>query len=162
MLTGDLTSLVHGAPEVLIHSARRGAMRSVVEFHYPAAYVAATAVDDILGIKGATWFVELLRQIPRIEIDPDLLQEDWGVVIYAQRDGRRFWIGLSGFGNDEWVAHVHHDAWLQRYAAAGKAAYNELVRELERALRAAHATPMRWFDGFDGLKSRAAAESAFD
>lgn len=70
-------------------------MRTNVIFRHPTEFVAASAEDDILSADGADWFVSLLRQIPGLEIEPQLCQEDWGVVVLAKRKGKRFWIGLS-------------------------------------------------------------------
>jgi hypothetical protein len=121
----------------------------LVTFKYPAPYVGAPKSEDILGIEGATWFVEILRRIPSIEIDPELVQEDWGILVWVRRGGKAFWIGLSSEGDEAWIAHVHHDAWIQRVTPSGKRARYELVRALERALHDAGATSMLWFEERD-------------
>lgn len=125
-------------------------MRNTVQFSYAAPFVAAGS-DGIVGVAGAGWFVDLLQRIPGLEIDPELVQEDWGVVVLARRAGRRFWIGLGATEGHEWIAHVHHGpfAWLQRLASAGKAARRALVAELDRALREGNAASLRWFDERD-------------
>ena len=111
-------------------------MRTNVTFRHPAEFVPISAEDEILSADGVDWFVSLLRQIPGLQIEPDLCQEDWGVVIFAQRDGKRFWVGLSLWPDDEqmWLAHFHHHsfAWLQRLSASG-------TGELQRLILNAHA-----------------------
>lgn len=136
-------------------------MRNTVQFSFAASFVGAGA-DGIVGVAGAGWFVELLERIPGLEIDPELVQEDWGVVVLARRAGRRFWIGLGATDGHEWIAHVHHApfAWVQRLASAGNAARRALVDELDRALRDGNASSVRWFDERDlALMSPAAAPS---
>jgi hypothetical protein len=122
-------------------------MRNTVTFKFPAPIVAAPDYEGILGVEGATWFFDLLRSIPGLDVEAELVQEDWGVVVFAQRGGRSFWIGLSAMEEHEWVAHVHHGsfAWLQRFSSAGKAGLREVASELDRALRGAGASSIQWF-----------------
>ena len=104
-------------------------MRKNVTFRHPAEFVPVSGGDGILATAGAGWFVPLLRRIDGLSVQGELCQEDWGVVVFAERSGKRFWIGLSFWpdGEQAWLAHFHHHsfAWLQRRSAAGK-------RELER------------------------------
>ncbi|EDY18573.1 hypothetical protein CfE428DRAFT_3958 [Chthoniobacter flavus Ellin428] len=106
-------------------------MRTNVTFCYPAEFVRVSDEDGILSVAGAGWFVSLLERVSGASIESELCQEDWGVVAFAERAGKRFWIGLSGWGPREddsaWLAHFHHHsfAWLQRWTTAGQ-------RELER------------------------------
>ena len=111
--------------------------------------------SDVLLIKHATWFLEILRRIEWLKIDPELCQEDWGVVAFASHDKLQFWIGLSfGSGSDnegDWLAHVHHGSFsvVQRYTKRGKQAFQQLAVDLDRALRAAGATTLLWYDERD-------------
>ena len=108
--------------------ARR--MRTNVTFEHPAEFVPVSDEDGILTVSGAQWFAELLRRVSGLEIDQDLCQEDWGVVFFAQRNEKKFWIGLSAWDAEgAWLAHFHHGsfAWLQRFSSSGK---NELKRLL--------------------------------
>ena len=54
--------------------------------------------------------LELLALVHGLAIEPRLCQEDWGVFIFAERDGKRFWIGLTWWpeGEGEWLVDVHH------------------------------------------------------
>jgi hypothetical protein len=82
--------------------------------------------DGILAVTGARWFAELLVRVPGLEINLELCQEDWGVVIFARRNQKKFWIGLSPWSDEGfWLAHFHHGsfAWLQRFSSSGN---NEL------------------------------------
>ena len=110
-------------------------MRTSVAFKYPAEFVPLSDEDGILAVSGAEWFVSLLRRVDGLSVQTELCQEDWGVVVFAERAGQRFWIGLSEWPDDEpaWHAHIHHDsfAFLQRWSAAGK-------RELERSASDIH------------------------
>lgn len=126
-------------------------MRNTVTFHHPAPAAVVPDEDGVLGIEGAGWFLDLLGTIPGIELERDVVQEDWGIVVRARRAGRSYWIGLSTMGKDEWVAHVHHDsfAWLQRFSAGGRAARAALVGEVDHALRRANASSLKWFDQSD-------------
>ncbi len=106
-------------------------MRNNITFRYPAEFVPISEDEGILSVTGATWFVSLLQRIDGLSLQSALCQEDWGVVVFAERGGKRFWIGLSPGPEDEqgWLAHFHHHsfAWLQRWSMAGK-------RELERVI----------------------------
>lgn len=135
-------------------------MRNTVIFHHSAPLVVVSDEDGVLSVEGAGWFLDLLGTIPGIDLDQDVVQEDWGVVVRARRAERSFWIGLSTMGEHEWVAHVHHDsfAWLQRFSAGGRAARAALVGDVDHALRIANASGLKWFDESD-LNLRAPAES---
>jgi hypothetical protein len=115
-------------------------MRTNVIFSHPAELAAVSTEDGILSADNADWFASLLRNIPRLEIEPELCQEDWGVVAFAQRDGKRFWVGLSSWPDEEqmWLAHFHHHsfAWLQKWSASGNSALQQLVLDAHAALSA--------------------------
>ena len=68
-------------------------MRNNVTFHYPANFVPVSDDDGILSVTAADWFVSLLRRVNDLSVRSDLCQEDWGVVVFAERAGKRFWIG---------------------------------------------------------------------
>jgi hypothetical protein len=105
-------------------------MRTNVTFRYPAEFVPLSAEDGILAASGAQWFAALLGRVSGLQIDEDLCQEDWGVVFFARRTQKRFWIGLSAWSAEgAWLAHFHHGsfAWLQCFSPLGK---NELKRLL--------------------------------
>lgn len=113
-------------------------MRNNVTFRFPAEFVPVSDEDGILSTAGADWFVSLLRRVAGLSVQSELFQEDWGVVIFAERDGNRFWIGLSLWPEDEpaWLAHFHHHsfAWLQRWSAAGKRELERLVSDFHSVL----------------------------
>ena len=58
--------------------AKRMPIRDNVTFQHPATFVPVAEAEGIMSIDGAAWFVDLLGRIPRLVIDPDLCQEDWG------------------------------------------------------------------------------------
>lgn len=111
-------------------------MRTNVSFRHPAEFVPISDAEGILAVGGAQWFVALLRRVPDLEIDEQLCQEDWGVVVFARRARMKFWIGLSLWpdGEHAWLAHFHHGsfAWRQWFSSAGK-------RELQRLACDVHA-----------------------
>ena len=105
-------------------------MRTNVTFRHPAVFVPISDEEGILAVSGAQWFAALLRRVPGLQLDEDLCQEDWGVVFFARRNQKKFWIGLSAWDIDgAWNAHFHHGSfvWFQRFSSSGK---NELTRLL--------------------------------
>ena len=107
--------------------------------------------DGILAVGGAQWFVTLLRRVVGLQIESELVQEDWGVVIFARRDGKKFWIGLSMWpdGEHAWLAHCHHGsfAWLQRLSSSGKNELQRLVCDVHSVLASEPAvSDIVWFD----------------
>lgn len=136
-------------------------MRNTVSFHYPAPLVVVSDEDGVLSVEGAGWFLDMIRTIPGIDVEQSVLQEDWGVVVRVRLAGRSYRVGLSFTGNEhDWVAHVRHHsfAWLERFSPGGRAARAALVGEVDRALRTANASALKWFDESD-LNLRAPAES---
>ena len=110
-------------------------MRSHVVFNHPAEFVPLSDDEGILGVQGAGWFRKLLLQIPGAEVE-EPFQEDWGVAIGLKRNGMRFWVGLSPLFDDgnHWIAHLHHDALLQRFRQAGHDELLTLAEALHQVL----------------------------
>jgi hypothetical protein len=106
-------------------------MRTNVTFRHPAEFVDVSEDGGgVLAVSGARWFAALVRRVPGLQLDEELCQEDWGVVFFARRNQKKFWIGLSASDSEGvWLAHFHHGsfAWLQWFTATGK---NELKRML--------------------------------
>ena len=105
-------------------------MQNEFTFRYPEPGV--TTNEDgsgVLSIRGAGWFADFLRRIPNLDVDGDLCQEDWCVVVFARREGREFWVGISSAGEGEYDVHFHHGsfAWLQRMTPGGRAALARLI-----------------------------------
>lgn len=113
-------------------------MRNNVTFRHPAEFIPLSEDDAILATSGAEWFVSLLRRIDGLSVQSELCQEDWGVVVFAERSRKRFWIGLSFWpdGEQAWLAHFHHHslAWLQRWTVAGKRELELLVSDFHSVL----------------------------
>jgi hypothetical protein len=113
-------------------------MRTNVTFRFPMEFVPFSVEEDrILAVAGALWFVALLRRVPGLQVEVDLCQEDWGVVLFARRDRKKFWIGLSGWDlQNAWLAHLHHGsfAWLQRISSSGKCALQRLLADVHGVL----------------------------
>lgn len=112
-------------------------MRTNVTFRYPAEFVPVSDEEGILAVGGAHWFVALLRRLPGLQIDDELCQEDWGVVLFARHEQKKFWIGLSSWDFEHtWLAHFHHDsfAWLQRLGSSGKSALQRLLSDVHEIL----------------------------
>ena len=70
-------------------------MHTHVIFSHPQEFLPLSYDDGIACVAGAQWFVEILLRIPDLKIDKKLSQCDWGVAIFAERDNKRFWIGLN-------------------------------------------------------------------
>lgn len=96
-------------------------MRNNVTFRHPAEFIPVSEDDGILATAGADWFVSLLQRIDGLSVQSELCQEDWGVVVFAERAGKRFWVGLS-----LWPEHEH----LLGYHAACSRAVSLLVERL--------------------------------
>jgi hypothetical protein len=112
-------------------------MRTNVTFRHPAEFVPLSDQDGILAVSGAQWFVTLLRRVAGLEIGEALCQEDWGVVIFARRKQRTFWIGLSAWDSEgAWLAHFHHGsfAWLQWFSSSGKNELKCLLADVHEVL----------------------------
>lgn len=113
-------------------------MRTHVAFNHPAEFVTVSDEDGVLAAAGALWFVALLQRVPGLEINEQLCQEDWGVVIFAHRSRKKFWIGLSMGPDDKhaWLAHFHHGsfAWLQQLSLSGQSEMRHLVKEVHSIL----------------------------
>lgn len=98
-------------------------MRTNITFRHPAEFVPVSDEDGILAVSGAGWFAALLRRVPQLQIDEEFCQEDWGVVFFARRNRKKFWIGLSAWNAEgAWLAHFHHGSfnWLQRMTACNR------------------------------------------
>jgi hypothetical protein len=120
-----------------------------VIFRHPAEFVTVSDEDGILAAEGARWFVELLGRVPGLEVEDDLCQEDWGVVLFARFEQKPFWIGLSFWseGENAWLAHVHHGGWLQRFRGSGKSAFERLLSSVHAALVSEPAaSEITWFE----------------
>jgi hypothetical protein len=125
-------------------------MRNNVTFRHPAEFVGSIMDGGgVLAVCGADWFAELLRRVPDLQIT-DLCQEDWGVVFFARRNQKKFWIGLSAWSSDgAWVAHFHHDmfAWLQRFSPSGKYELKRLLADVHYILAREQAiTDIAWHE----------------
>jgi hypothetical protein len=113
-------------------------MRTNVTFRHPAEFVGDQ--DDgggVLAVTGAHWFAALLRRVPGVQIDDILCREDWGVVFFARRNNKKFWIGLSAWDSDgAWLAHFHHGsfAWLHWFSSSGKSELRLLLADVHKVL----------------------------
>jgi hypothetical protein len=143
-------------------------MRNTVAFSIPSVHWPeesdAEPFSDVLLTKHTTWFLDILRRIEWLKIDPKLCQEDWGVVAFASHEKLAFWIGLSvGDVEDEWIAHVHHGSFsmVQRFTRAGKQAFEKVIVDFDRALRESGATTVRWYHEDDqSFKNPAASPTS--
>src|SRR5206468_3241355 len=96
--------------------------------------------------------------VPGLHIDQDPCQEDWGVVFFARRNQKKFWIGLSAWDVDgAWLAHFHHGsfAWLQSFRTFGKNELNRLLADVHNVLVNESAiTDITWHEESDMRKPR--------
>jgi hypothetical protein len=113
-------------------------MRTNVTFEHPAKFIPVSGEDGVLAVDGASWFVLLLERIPDLRFKSELCQEDWGVVVFAERNQSKFWIGLGMWPDSEhaWLAHFHHGvySWLQRFTSSGKTELQRLVVDFHNVL----------------------------
>jgi hypothetical protein len=136
-------------------------MRTNVTFRHPAEFVGDQ--DDgggVLAVSGAHWFAKLLSRVHGLELDKDLCQEDWGVVIFARRNQKKFWIGLSAWDSEgAWLAHFHHGsfAWMQWFSSAGKNELKRLLADVHDVLASEPAiTEIAWHEESDMNKPQPA------
>jgi hypothetical protein len=123
-------------------------MRTHVTFRHPAEFVPVSEDEGILAVAGASWFADVLRRVPGLDVAAPLVQEDWGVVAKAARNGCSFWVGLSLWpeGEGSWLAHVHHGSWMQRFTGKGKDELRKLARDLHAVLEVHSAVrEVAWF-----------------
>ncbi len=113
-------------------------MRTNVTFRHPAEFVGDSEDGSgVLAVRGAHWFAALLRRVPGLQIDEDLCQEDWGVVFFARRNQKKFWIGLSAWDAEgAWLAHFHHGsfAWFQWFSSSGNDGLKCLLANVHNVL----------------------------
>jgi hypothetical protein len=125
-------------------------MRNNVTFRHPAEFVGDSEDGGgVLAVSGALWFEALLQPVPGLEINGDPCQEDWGVVFFARRNQKKFWIGLGGWDEGTWLAHFHHGsfAWLQSLTSSGKAELARLLADVHGVLTADPAiTKIAWHE----------------
>jgi hypothetical protein len=126
-------------------------MRNNVTFRHPAEFIGDSEDGGgVLAVSGAHWFGELLRRAAGLQLDEDLCQEDWGVVFFARRNQKRFWVGLSAWDSEgAWLAHFHHGsfAWLQWFTASGKSELQRLLADVHDVLASDPAiTEIAWYE----------------
>lgn len=113
-------------------------MRTNVTFRHPAEFVGDSEDGGgILAVSGAHWFATLLTRVPALQIDEDLCQEDWGVVLFARRNQKKFWIGLSAWDSEgAWVAHFHHGsfAWFYSLTSSVEDGLSQLLVDVHNVL----------------------------
>lgn len=135
-------------------------MRTNVTFRHAAEFVGDSEDGGgILAVRGAQWFAALLGRVPGLQLDPDLCQEDWGVVFFARRSQLKFWIGLSACDEHSWLGHFHHGsfAWLRRFTATGKNELMHLLADVHDVLASEPAiTDIAWHEESEMCKPRPA------
>ena len=127
-------------------------MRTHVTFRFAAEFVGAQEDEGILGVRGVSWFTDRLTRVPRLALSPKLIQEDWGVAFLAERDGSKFWIGLSVFEDGVWIAHIHNSraSWLRGLFGVGPRNFSALAGDLNHVLAAdALVSDIRWYNKDD-------------
>lgn len=134
-------------------------MRTNVSFEHPAEFVPVSGEDGVLAVAGAKWFLALLSRIPGLSANAELCQEDWGVVIFAERNKKRFWVGLSMWPESDhaWLAHLHHgsSAWLQRFSSSGKSEFAQVALELHKVLKSEPSvSAVSWYREGDMTKAK--------
>jgi hypothetical protein len=140
-------------------------MRTHVTFRHPVDFVPVSDEDGILSVTGADWFVSLLRKVPDLDLRDGLCQEDWGIVAFAERAERNFWIGLSAEEEGAWVAHFHHGswAWLQRFSPSGARELRRLTQDFHRVLaNEATVSEITWYREDDAMRQRQSGSATPD
>jgi len=137
-------------------------LRTHATFRHPARFVPVSEEDGVLSVAGAAWFVSLLGHVADLRLEQDLCQEDWGVVVFAGRAGKKFWIGLSADGEGAWIVHFHHGAraWLQRVTASGGRELRRLMQDLHGVLtRDPAVSDVAWYREDEMTRGQAGSDS---
>jgi len=140
-------------------------MRTHVTFRHPADFVRVSDEDGILSVAGADWFVSLLRRVPNLDLRDDLCQEDWGIVAFAQRAERKFWVGLSAEEEGAWIAHFHHGSWvwLQRFSPSANRELRRLTQDFHHVLaNEAAVSEVTWYREGDMMTQRQSGSATPD
>ena len=139
-------------------------MRTNVTFCHPFEFVPLSDKDGILAVESAQWFAALLRRIPGLDVDEQACQEDWGVVFFARRNQKQFWIGLSPSEKEgAWLVHFHHGsfAWLQRFSSSGKHELNRLLTDAHEILTSEpEISNIAWYEESEMTKPQPSKYSA--
>jgi len=130
-------------------------MHTDVRFFYVAPFVAAQEDEAIFGVAGAGWFVDLLKRIPNLTVNEDLCQEDWGVIVFMQRNGKKFTVGIAPCFDrseeNEWWSQFSHAplAWIQRASRSGNDELAKLITDFHAVLTQESAIKdIAWYDKF--------------
>lgn len=112
--------------------------RNHVRFIHPAEQIFVSEDEGICSVEGAGWLAEIVQRIPELSVNSELLQEDWGAMVFAERHGARFWLGLNfgPNGDDDRLAHAHHDCflWPQWLTKKGIFEYRRLLEDVHNVL----------------------------
>ncbi len=78
--------------------------------------------ESCLAESAAGWFVELLQKVPNLKVDTKLCQEDWGVLIFIERNGLKFFASLGIQEDDDSDGYQYH--WLAFFTLPDKSLFS--------------------------------------
>jgi hypothetical protein len=122
-------------------------MKDHVQFEFPAPFMGSDEGDDVIGVEGADWFDTLLSRVTGFSRSGSPIQEDWGVVFFLTSEPYKFWVGLSWYGENSWIAHVHQSTLKFMLPFKGRNELTTLVEALDKVLQdEAQVANIRWCD----------------
>jgi hypothetical protein len=128
-------------------------MKKAASFEYPAPFI-GTDEDEggVLSVNGARWFASILNTISGLEVDSDLCQEDWGVVIFVKRNKNPFdvflWGGMSETAN-LWIVELRYGGifGFQRFWPDARLEFARVLHDLTEALNHdSSVSNIQWFE----------------
>jgi hypothetical protein len=122
-------------------------MKDHVQFEFPAPFIGSGEGDDVIGVEGVDWFDTLLSRITGYARSGSPIQEDWGVVFNLTSESYKFWVGLSWYGENSWIAHVHQATLKFMLPFTGRNQLTALAEALDNVLHEEpRVTNVRWCD----------------
>ncbi len=120
-------------------------MKDHVQFEYPATFIGSSEGDDVIGIEGIDWFDTLLSRVTGFARSGLPIQEDWGVVFLLTSDSYKYWVGLSWYGENIWIAHIHQATLKFMLRFTSRNELTALAETLDKVLQEEpRVTDIRW------------------
>jgi hypothetical protein len=122
-------------------------MKDHVQFEYPAPFIGSSEGGDVIGVEGVEWFDTLLSKVTGFSRSGSPIQEDWGVVFFMSSESYKFWVGISWYGENNWIAHVHQSTLKFMLPFTGRNELTSFAESLDTVLQdESRVKDVRWCD----------------